>query len=151
MKCEICGQDAKSPQIILLEGAELAVCQRCSGHGTFVRMQQAPRGFTRRKRGTRPITVLDVVADYDKLVREGRAKLGLKQEEIAKKINEPESLISRIESGKVAPSEKVARKLEKLFKIKLLEEAKQVAFEEKREPMRATTLGDIVKIRKRKG
>ena len=47
--------------------------------------------------------------------------MGLKQEELARKINEKESLIHKLENELVEPSLKLAEKLEKFLKIKLIE------------------------------
>ena len=92
---------------------------------------------------------MEVVENYAELVRNARG--AMKQEVLAKKINEPESLVSRIETGKVTPSEDVARKLEKTLHITLLQGLQNTIVEvPKSDDNKEITLGDIVKIKKRK-
>ena len=47
--------------------------------------------------------------------------MGLKQFELAQKISEKESIIHKIESDSEDPSIQVIKKLERLFKVKLIE------------------------------
>jgi len=74
-----------------------------------------------------------------------REGLGLKQKELAEKIAEKEALVHKLETGIVEPSIKIAKKLEKFLKIKLVEEQEQTAesfISPKRE---GYTLGDFLK------
>jgi putative transcription factor len=66
--------------------------------------------------------ILEVVDDYAVLVRKNREKKELTQDQLGEKINEKGSVISRIESGHMAPDIKIAKKLERFFSINLLEE-----------------------------
>ena len=149
MICEICGSETKSFKTIVTEGTRLNVCPRCASHGTVVSSPQSRSTF-RRPTYVREETVPELLDGYGKTVRTAREKRGWKQEEVARKINEPESLIHRIETGRTEPSVKTAKKLEKLFGVKLLGQRTHTAVDLKKEKPQAVTLGDIVKIRKRK-
>ncbi|MCD6522494.1 MAG: TIGR00270 family protein [Candidatus Diapherotrites archaeon] len=149
--CEICGKETRHAKIVFIEGSKLTVCERCAGHGNVISDYGRERKvYVKRPRYRKEEKTFDVVADYDKIVRREREKRKWKQEELAKKVNEPASLIERIEAGKTIPSEKVARKLEKVLGVTLLEEVQNTVVEMPEEKTEAVTLGDIVKIRKRK-
>jgi putative transcription factor len=62
----------------------------------------------------------EVVEDYANKIRGAREKLGLSHEDLGKKLNEKASLLRHIETGKVAPNNQLANKLEHTLKIKLL-------------------------------
>ena len=89
-----------------------------------------------------------IVDDFAEKIRIKREKLGLKQEDFAKSISEKESVIHKLETGEFHPSLELAEKLEKILKIKLIEE-----YEEEYQPQTktdlTTTIGDLVQIRKR--
>ena len=55
----------------------------------------------------------EVSEDFNTIIRVAREKKGWSREELAKKIYEKVSVINRIESGKMVPDIKLARKLEK--------------------------------------
>ena len=69
----------------------------------------------------------------------------LKQEELAKKINEKSSIIKRIEEG-WRPPLNLIKKLEKFFNIKLTEKLEESALEKKINKEKLT-VGDVVEIR----
>ena len=56
-----------------------------------------------------------VVGDFATRVRKAREKLGLKQEDFAKKIKEKESIVHKLETGEFKPNLDLAKKLEKIF------------------------------------
>ena len=91
-----------------------------------------------------------ITPDYSELIKKKREKLGLKQEELAKKIAEKESIIHKIESGQFEPSVELARKLEKFLNIKLIEQHEEVKVSLGKKGEGAATLGDVVVIRKKK-
>jgi len=73
--------------------------------------------------------------------------LRLKQEEFAKKLNEKESLIQKIESGHFEPSIGLAKKIGRFLKIKLVEEYEEVHEKQVRSKTGSFTIGDIIKIK----
>jgi putative transcription factor len=71
------------------------------------------------------------------------------QKDVARELNERTSVITKVESGKMAPTISLARKLERLFKLTLLEEAESVDLSPV--PSRSSaTLGDVVEIKRKK-
>jgi putative transcription factor len=73
----------------------------------------------------------------------------MSQQDVARELNERSSIIAKLESGKISPTIRIARKLERLFKLTLLEEAESLDLPYQ-PPKSTTTLGDVVQIRKKK-
>ena len=90
-----------------------------------------------------------VVDDFAEKIRIKREKLGLKQEDFAKKIGEKESVVHKLETGEFEPSLELAKKLEKVLNIKLIEEYEEEHKATTKATSIITTIGDLVKIRKR--
>ena len=166
--CEVCGRETPSIREISLEGANLRVCNRCAELGEPVRQpksssiaqppaSRSPRHSKRlqpypAKRTTRPKSrrrELVAVEDFSKLIRQAREQRGMSQKDVATKIHERTSVIAKLESGKMSPTIRLARKFEQLFKITLLEEAESIDISVGAIPP-TTTLGDVVQIRRKK-
>jgi putative transcription factor len=88
----------------------------------------------------------EVAEDYSNLVRGHRMKMGLSQEELAKRVNERLSVIQKIETGKIAPDSGLCRKLEHELRIKLLVPRKATPAPKMPAPAEVT-LGDIVRVK----
>lgn len=169
MRCEICGQsieEGKSKRT-KIDGSIMEVCQDCSKFGVI---QKTPKpkyiqsngkgkpgaiGSNRPKRTPRPMYSLDepteeLVEDFETIVRQAREAKGLSREELGEKIYEKVSVINRIESGKMVPDIKLAKKLEKALNITLIEKISDMNLEDfKNRTSGGPTLGDIVKIKKK--
>jgi len=87
------------------------------------------------------------VEDYAERIREARESQGWTQQFLAHKLNERESFIKNIESGHMAPPLTIAKRLEKLLDIQLLEKPSREEVESKVEPGSDLTLGDIVDVK----
>lgn len=117
-ECDICGESPATKKI-RLDSSVLTVCDRCTAVGTIIEMPQAVPSAV-------PITSIiagseeTVVEDFGKLIAQGRQKLGLKQDELASKLNEKLSVIQAAESGRRLDIN-LARKFEKFFNIHLIE------------------------------
>ncbi len=149
--CEICGKRYDILSRALVEGVMIDVCDNC---GKFGKVVSASRNLSEptQKRFIAKINVSEenIIDNYSELIRKGREKKGLKQEELAKEIAEKESIIHKIETGSMKPSLTLARKLEQFLDIKLvemLENEKEVGLNVKNSEM---TIGDMLKIQKRK-
>jgi|TARA_Y100000031_G_C7971218_1_gene270468 putative transcription factor len=75
--------------------------------------------------------------------------MGITQKELAERLNEKESVITRIEVGRMVPPISLAHRLERKLEITLV----AVLEEEDVGPLKShdapLTLGDVVKVRKR--
>lgn len=146
--CDLCGIDTDLMPASV-EGTILNVCRKCSRFGKVLRIQ------TKREEKPRRIIKepeeVDIIAkDYSSIIKNARENLGMRQEDLARKINEKESLIHRIESGHAEPNMAFAKKLENALNIKLIEayregEKKNINIKEE-----GLTIGDLIKIKQRK-
>jgi putative transcription factor len=135
MQCEICGAEIKGEaQHIKIGSSELSVCKLCARHGTVVEMAKAS-DTTVIKSGEQPHPVaakansrlyeemdrdiaegMDIEVDYGRRIKVAREKAGLKQVELAKRINEKLSLLRKIENEEMIPDDAVMRKIERALK-----------------------------------
>jgi len=159
MQCEICEKGIERGKRIKLEGSVIVVCESCSRYGEVVeevKPQKLKPKIVEKKDEVkeRPEFNLyieeELIEGYPELIKNKRESLWMKQEELARRINEPSSLIHRIESGRFEPSPKVVRKIQSTLGIKLLErsgpEDLQTLESDFPEDL---TLGDLVVVKKR--
>lgn len=91
---------------------------------------------------------IEIVDDYAERIRNARIAMGLSREILAQMLKEKESTLRRIELGDLIPSIPLARKIEKILKITLIEEVNITTGEYKSSSLELT-LGDIAKIKRR--
>jgi putative transcription factor len=143
----------------MVEGAKMLVCSRCQKLGepykeeapppqrptmSYVRVHPTPQ----RKPAELPKEVgeLEVADNFSEIIRKRRMKLGLSQDELAKRISQKLSLIQKIETGSFVPDTRLCRLVEHELKVKLLVPLKEA--ELPKNPVQSeVTLGDIVKIK----
>jgi len=129
-ECEICGAEIKKghARYIRIGTSKLRVCEACARYGTAV-VEPEKKGnssslLARRRdlyQMERDIEIeeldMDVdMEDYGRKVKEAREKAGLKQEELARMINEKHSLLRKIENETITPTEEVRMKIERVLK-----------------------------------
>jgi len=155
MDCEMCGSKPAAFKADV-EGGELNVCSGCSRFGRIIG-RIMPEVKVKKKAKQQDKTVqapqrelIQVIAeDYAKKIRNAREKLGMKHDDFAKFVSEKGSVIHKIETGAFEPSLKLARKLEKMLKIKLIEEHEEVPTTSKKAKGDVFTLGDVIKVKGR--
>ncbi len=154
MRCEVCGRPIQGPpQRVVIDTATLLVCRRCAKFG--VPAATKPKPFpvipqTTPKRLETPEEAWDVVPDYAQRVKKAREEMGLTQEVLANYVGEKESVIKRIELGKLKPTIDLARKLEQVLKVKLLEKLEAGTNVEYKQGKVELLLGDVVVIKERR-
>ncbi|USG99312.1 multiprotein bridging factor aMBF1 [Thermococcus argininiproducens] len=167
--CEICGAEIRGKgHTVKIEGAELLVCYKCyqkygrKKPGTWSpmptgrepRRTYVPRARPKQTpRTQRPLYTEDIVEDYADRVREAIQRSGLSYEELSHKVGLSTNLIRRIAHGEYIPTISEAKKLERYFKIKLIERVEENVKEKATIPKDyEPTLGDVanIKIKKRK-
>jgi putative transcription factor len=154
---------------VIIEGAKLTVCTECSKHGKSTweipaKPSVIPQRQTSGTQGTpylgpiqirkrvitaRVDTSQEIVEDYSEVIREAREKQGLSTEDLGKKINEKESVLKKIETGKMAPNDLLVSKLEHALKIKLLVPVAEEKIPLPKAASREFTLGDVMKTDKK--
>lgn len=127
--CDICGKKNISPIKVKIEGTIMTTCSNCAKYGEkLLDPTKRINNFTTTKPRTQridPNANKFIVKNYAEIIKKARESKGLKQEQVAKSLNEKESLIHKVESGNFKPSFRFATKLEKFFSIKLIEEVKE--------------------------
>jgi len=157
MDCEICGEHIKGEAMTIeIDGTILNVCSKCSKHGKKVFTKRdvsnkKPSGRKTTFKTTKNVIEIneEVVPNYNEIIRREREARGWDQKDLAKKINEKESIIKKIERGDIGLDDVVREKLEKLFKIKLTEPIKDVHTHKDDKIKKDLTLGDVVDIRRK--
>lgn len=144
--CEMCGKERELIDAVV-EGSVLKVCKECSKHGKAVPIYKPEIVEEKREIEKEIIEDVEVIVDdYFYLIKKAREKKGLKQEELAKDIGEKESVIHQVESQKMKPNFKLARKLEVYLGIKLMDKVpranvkKEIDFKDE-----SLTIGDLLK------
>jgi putative transcription factor len=151
MLCEMC---SASSAVILaeVEGSRLSVCDKCSRFGKVIGKISAPLPKnSRQKEEATPFrkdteSVQVIRSDFAKIIKEGRERLGLTQEDFAKRLMERESMLHKIESGHMKPDIATARKLEKFLKVHLVEQLEVEALSGNADKKKGDgmTLGDFI-------
>ncbi len=162
MICEMCGKNVTFLRKVTIEGVPLEVCSECAKFGIEAKKdvpkEEGPKPIIaqrleeREKRG-RPRDVLekgdkeDLVEDYGARIRIAREQAGMTQKDLAMKINERVTILSKIESNQMRPDDKIISKLQKELGIVLKEKVFEVVAA--KESARATlTLADHIKMQK---
>ncbi|MFH1409869.1 MAG: multiprotein bridging factor aMBF1 [Nanoarchaeota archaeon] len=149
MQCDLCGNEE---QLYLtdIEGSQLNVCNRCGQHGKIIKKAKGISSIARQvKERPRTERVLSIISGYGSAIRKKRDMLGMSQKDFARTLNEKESLIHKMETGSFEPSLEMARKLEKLLGMTLVEEIESNPESMERKTGNGLTIGDLIRIRKR--
>lgn len=132
-KCEVCGGNIYGDAVrVDIDGAILLVCSKCAKLGKPVKESMFPSVLSnpsRKETGVTSIVIgddLTIRADFASVIKGAREAMGLTQEQLGMKINEKSSVIAKLESGKLKPSIQLAKKLEHIMKIKLLEKQESI-------------------------
>ncbi|MBW2990141.1 multiprotein bridging factor aMBF1 [Candidatus Woesearchaeota archaeon] len=160
--CDMCSSP-ESVYRIELEGSRLNVCEKCSSYGRIIarlKREEPVKKSKKKKQGMfehmdikpkkESETVQIITSTYPGLIKKKREKLGLKQKELAKKIAEKESVIHKLESGRIKPGIPLARKLEKFLRIKVIEEVEldDPGISSKKKGLSGDiTIGDLINIK----
>jgi putative transcription factor len=125
-ECEVCGAEIKGEaQYVVIGDSKLRVCKACAHYGTVLVEDKNVRvgPVAQAKANSRLYEQMDhdleveVEEDYGRTLKEAREKAGLKQAELAKRINEKQSLLRKIENEEVIPSDEVMRKIERVLNL----------------------------------
>ncbi len=151
--CEMCG---KISNLLTtdIEGSILRVCAECANYGQ-VRRASSEGMYRRGPVKQMPQEEFEVVGNFSTLLRHERTKRGLTQTDFARLLAEKDSVVAKWEVAAIKPDLDVARRVGKILGLTLVVKQNGVAVEKAELPVPkrgATefTLGDFVKVRKRK-
>ncbi|VVB53540.1 Helix-turn-helix [uncultured archaeon] len=165
VECELCGKGFMEGFKVKVEGSLVNSCAACASIGVVV-SEVSDRGKPKLKsaavevqsaQAVKHAVLIEVpdepelVEDYGGVIRRAREKRGLKQKDFGRLINEPESLVHRIESGHIPPSPSVAAKIIKALGVRLYASSKDEDKPQggKGQIPKDVTLGDLVVIRRK--
>ena len=145
--CSLCGNNFPELISAIVEGSMLEICEDCSKFGNVIEVKQPEIQEERRRtiQIQEPEELELIIKDFPNKIKEARELMGLKQEEIAKKIAEKESVIQQLESGHLEPPLAIVRKLESLFHIRLMYNYKENRTKTLDLSDPSVTIGDLVK------
>lgn len=161
MSCDVCGQQILGrPLKVVIEGAIVITCLQCAKLGrTYVEppsrrvgrhvpvAQYSSRSVRSVSRET--LDELEVVEDFPIKIRKAREKIGLTQEDLARKVKEKLSIIQKVESGKIIPDLRLCRELEHSLRIVLLTPRAEIPSSTGLTAAPSLTLGDVAKVKRR--
>lgn len=150
INCDLCGKVDERLNRTLIEGVELNVCSACSKFGKVLAPVKkfAPKSYARKVPIEEEEKIELLVEGYADIIKKKRELMGLTQTDFAKKINEKESIIHKIETGVFEPSLALAKKLEKALGVKLIEEREEKHEAFKKRKIEGFTLGDFINVKK---
>lgn len=156
MRCEVCGQEIRGePRRRVIEGAKMIVCGRCTHYGSgdwSPISSNRPRRRSRRSNARRKSEVeqaeeLGLVVNYGKIIKTARQKKKMSVEDLARKIQEKESVIKKLEKEDFHPNPYLAEKLKRVLGIEIMEKVETGAGPVLSKPLGSRTLGDLIKFK----
>ncbi len=160
MICELCGKETPRTRTVSIEGSVLTVCMDCARFGSEVagpvrvrrpgnpvvaqRMERRAQRMTERDVYSAPATE-ELVEDFGERIRQAREARGWKQTDLGAKVSEKASVIAKLESRAMVPTDAMVPKLERALGIKLRERIEPVAVKKHTGPA-PVTLGDLVRM-----
>jgi putative transcription factor len=136
----------------------MTVCSRCSTFGSDDWDPRKPKGKIRRRRKSNPslqkprseidiAEQMELIDNYGMLIKKARQKKKMTVEDFAKKINEKESVVKKMEKSQMNPPSNLIKKIERELGIKLMEASTPTKVQVFGRPSRRRTIGDVIKIK----
>lgn len=166
-ECEMCGSEAPTFPVEI-DGVKLSVCSKCSKFGSPVKRKpparpkfSAPKPKLSSKKAVperKPVRAprKDYFNDkilldgYGDIIRTARAEKGVGRAQFASMIKEKETLLARIETERVVPTDRIVEKIERELDIELKTEVVQESSAAAEYIPQSTTIGSIAKIKRKK-
>lgn len=123
MDCEICGS-GNAFKSVSVDGSVFFACNDCASFGSEVKQKipQAKPVFSDSFSGSNSsFDEVNLVEGFGAIVRQVREKKGLSIKEFALELKERESVIHKVEQGKLFPEKVLLSKLERFVGRKLRE------------------------------
>lgn len=144
VECACCGKEFPRLNSTMIEGAIVEVCERCSKFGTKVDMQVDYKSIKKTIKFSELENLnLELVPEYGRLIVRVRESKGLTRYDFAKKINEKESVVKRIEEEEFEPSEELTKKIEDFLDIRLRDKYEGVVLRQREKKIVDLTVSDV--------
>ncbi len=150
MQCEMCGKNSEL-MLAIIEGVNMKVCDGCSKFGKIIgrvssRQKESKIVNSQTNINQNEETEEELVSDFSLIIRQEREKRRMEQKDFAKLISEKESILHKMESGNFKPTIEAARKIERILKVKLVQEVgEKMMATETHKNSGALTIGDLIK------
>ena len=160
MICELCGKETPRTRTVAVEGSVLSVCGDCAKFGSEVagpigvrrpgnpvvaqRLERRQQRNEERDVYSMPATD-ELAEDFGERIRAAREARGWKQADLGAKVNERVSVIAKLETRAMVPTDAMIPKLERTLGIKLREKVEPVAVK-KQTGRTPVTLGDLIRM-----
>jgi len=152
----------------VIEGAKLTVCYKCAGFGSadwnnrpavttmtgkpFVISAPKPRPAADRPPrldAVEAIEQTEFIEDYGAQIRKARQRLGLSEKDLAKKMQEKESVVKKLENESIVPDVKLLQKIKTHLGLNLIEREDKQSSKTTviAKAAGARTLGDMVPMK----
>lgn len=145
-----------SKNIVQIGKAKLIVCNDCKKFGSNVvqttskqptpKVAYVPKKIVKKAHEVN-LPEYTIREDYAEIIKKGRENMGMTQDMLASTVGERLSVIKKIESGKMKPTIELAKKIEKLLKVSLLEIDSSKFEIEKLSKKSDLTVADILDIK----
>jgi len=157
--CELCGKEAPRTRSVSIEGSVLSVCGDCAKFGAEVagpigvrrpgnpvvaeRLERRRQRMADRDIYSSPASE-ELAVDFGRRIRQAREARGWTQADLGAKLNERVSVVAKLESQTIVPTDEMIPKMERTLGITLREKVESVAVKKHtgRAPM---TLGDLIR------
>ena len=148
INCDLCGK-VENLKRVLIEGVELNVCSGCSKFGKILGpVKKTIIRDIKKQTNAEPREKAElIVENYADIIKKKRESMRLSQKDFASKLNEKESTVHHIETGRLELSLALAKKLEKMLGIKIIEEYDENLELPKRRKDEGFTFGDFIKVK----
>ncbi len=146
--CEMCGRGCPYLRRAKIEGAVLEVCDGCAQKGEIVRTANVSAHAFLKPAREQKVVEDEVVFGFGKIVCEARKKRGWDVKKMALVLHAKESLMHKIEAGKIKPDLSFARKIEHALGVRLVGKVEDDKVEDEVADSGGMTLGDFVKVKK---
>ncbi len=151
--CEMCGRGVGVLKRAKIEGAVLDVCDGCAVKGEIIRTPYAAgRGFQRSVQPAREKVVVEyeVVSGFGKVIHNARKRREWDVKKLSLVLHAKESLMHKIEAGKIKPDLSFAQRIEHALGVKIVEKVEEDEDDGKSagSGRGGMTLADFVKVKK---
>jgi putative transcription factor len=151
----MCGKELEHLIDAKVEGVEMQLCGSCAKYGTRIEKEETTISAKNAsiRPSKKPQAIVPQQFEYvdihaGRLLKKKREEMGMRQKDMARFLNEKESLIHQLESGHIKPSQKLLDKLKAKLGLDLLREttAKKIDRpDEEATEGGGFTIGDLMK------
>ncbi len=151
--CEMCGRGVGVLKRAKIEGAVLDVCDGCAVKGEVIRTPYAGgqrSGGTMRPAREVKVVEYEVVSGFGKVIHNARKGREWDVKKLSLVLHAKETLMHKIEAGKIKPDLSFAQRIEHALGVKLVEKVEEDEDDGKSagSSRGGMTLADFVKVKK---